>query len=135
MTSHPIDTEALRFTAEATVKEFGPAAWPDIPSSDLVSLLDLLADAKRRATRAEAQSEARRINTAYWKEQARIMTAKRDAGVRLVADVMKERNNALTRIKAVEDVMDDHVANDRHPYALPTWIRRALDGSVTPPAA
>lgn len=62
MTTHPIDTEALRATAEATIEEHGPLAWPDIPSADLLALLDALADAEQRATRAEERiAEEKRL--------------------------------------------------------------------------
>lgn len=71
MTTHSIDTEALRATAEATIEEHGPLAWPDIPSADLLALLDALATAEHRATRAEAQSAIRGRAVVMYRERAR----------------------------------------------------------------
>lgn len=100
MTAHPIDTEALRKLADAATEgpwvqngrngihtpigscvalthrhddderkadaEFIAAAREAVPA-----LLDALAAAEHRATRAEAQSEARRIDIEYWQGVAR----------------------------------------------------------------
>src|SRR5699024_529413 len=41
-----------------------------------------------------------------WKEKARIMTAKRDAGTRVAHDVRKQRNDALTRLHEIRTVLD-----------------------------
>lgn len=41
-----------------------------------------------------------------WKEKARIMTAKRDAGTRVAHVVRKQRNDALTRLHEIRTVLD-----------------------------
>lgn len=118
--------------------EFIAAARTAVPA-----LLDALAAAEHRATRAETQSEARRIDIAYWTARAQMMGRKRDAGLRDLAHVQKERDNALARIKAVEALCDrasrDAGVLERNLLGghrlYPKEIRRALDGSVTPPGA
>ena len=100
MTAHPIDTEALR-------ARLAPLAWhstPPITTDHVRCILDALDAAEHRATRAEAQSEARRIDNEYWKDLARRRTA---------------------QIKAAQDVLDRHA---HYGLVEADDIRRALDG-------
>ena len=120
MTAHPIDTEALRATAEATIEEHGPLAWPDIPSADLLALLDELHTAKdhlrqamielrgegqwsktleHRATRAEAQSAIRGRAVAIYRERAREAEAERDEWRQTALDERAAALDALEQLK------------------------------------
>lgn len=111
---HPIDTEALRREA---LGQLGLAAMDPRWPGRVLSILDALAAAEHRATRAEAQSEARRIDIEYWQGVAR--------GNAIAADVWKESaEEAEARIKAVQEVLDK--AEDRGPIGL------AFDGTPFP---
>ena len=121
MTAHPIDTEALQAEIEAAVVDYRklfPTPWKLSPNLDLaVRALSALAAAEHRATRAEAQSEARKINADYWKRRA-------ERG----ADAYRQQK---ARIKAVEDVLDqsrDDTTLHTYPEQLNADIRRALEG-------
>lgn len=89
MTAHPIDTEALARRAGHILFTEGPEQ-PAATARETCVLLDLLAAAEHRATRAEAERDASRKqydeDIAYW-------IAATDA--------------AEARIKAVEDVLDN----------------------------
>lgn len=115
MTAHPIDTEALREQYTHLVEKYGPEAWAESRAHVVLSLLNAL-------TRAETQSEARRINADYWKRRA-------ERG----ADAYRQQE---ARIKAVEDVLNrkdadlDAMSNPprEHRGVLMADIRRALEG-------
>lgn len=77
-------------------------ARPVLAPREVLDLLDAIDQAERRATRAEAQSETRRLDMEYWQERAEGFEA---------------------RIQAVRDVLA------HHPYGGPSQedaIRRAL---------
>lgn len=78
MTEQRIDTEALRASATAAVEAYGPDAWPDIRSADLLTLLDRLAAAEHRAARTAAQSEIRGRAVIIARDRARQAEAERD---------------------------------------------------------
>ena len=121
MTAHPIDTEALRASAEQAIEAYGPAAWPDMRSADLLALLDALAAAEHRATRAEAQSAIRQKQVEYWR-----------------AETQRTRDRARqaeARIEAVQELIDQAdtagdwtVTCSRLQWAIDGTIRRALNG-------
>lgn len=58
-----------------------------------------------RITRLEAQSETRRLQTAYWQERARVVESKRDEAIRIQNGIRKERNEAEARIQAIEKMI------------------------------
>lgn len=120
MTAHPIDTEALREQYGHLVEKYGPEAWAESRAHVVLTVLDALAAAEHRATRAEAQSETRRINGEYWQGAAR--------GNAITADVWKESaEEAEARAKAVRDVLDRHA---HYGLVEADDIRRALDGGA-----
>ena len=55
MTTHPIDTEALRARAEHVYRHGGPANAIESLAANVPEILDRLAAAEHRATRAEAR--------------------------------------------------------------------------------
>ena len=75
MTDHPLDTEALRREALGQLGRI--AADPRWPGR-VLSLLDLLAAAEHRATRAEAQSAIRGRAVLIYQQRARQAEAERD---------------------------------------------------------
>lgn len=98
MTAHPIDRDGLYAVTLADEADGRDARL--VPRT-LLALLDAL-------TRAEAQSEARRINADYWR----------------------------ARVKAVENVLDqsrDDTTLHTYPEQLNADIRRAL-GNDHPPS-
>lgn len=119
MTAHPIDREALWHRVSGVLRghafvQHGRGVGEHIDLSPQAAdyfadridriVMDALAAAEARAIRAEAQSEARRIDIAYWTARAQMMGRKRDAGLRDLAHVQKERDNALARIEAVREL-------------------------------
>ena len=79
---------------------------PELCDEVVDGLWAALAAAEHRATRAEAQSDARRINAEYWKALAR---------------------DAEARIGAVRDVLDHWRLDDLDLLVPAADIRRALD--------
>ena len=137
MTAHPIDTEALRDrlrrNAQAPMDRVerlnGMGGSPEYGDDErpfpdeMLELLDLLATAEHRATRAEAQSEARRINTEYWKEKAvargisfREARAERDQN-------LEDLGEAEARIKAVRELHQQSELIRR----IPRFMRQGHD--------
>ena len=57
MTAHPIDTKALRARAEHVYRHGGPANAVESLAANVPEILDRLAAAERRATRAEAERD------------------------------------------------------------------------------
>ena len=107
--------DELRRNAQAPMDRFdslnGMGGFPEYGEDErpfpdeVLKLLDLLAAAEHRATRAEAQSAVRGRAVVIYRERAR---------------------EAEARIKAVRDLCDD--ADKRHASVLiVTKVRRALD--------
>ena len=71
MNAHPIDTEALRVRAEHVYRHGGPANAIESLAANMPEILDRLAAAEHRATRAEAQSAIRGRTVAIYRERAR----------------------------------------------------------------
>ena len=71
MTVHPIDTEALRARAEHVYRHGGPANAIESLAANTPEILDRLAAAEHRATRAEAQSAIRGRAVVMYRERAR----------------------------------------------------------------
>src|SRR5699024_859902 len=71
MTVHPIDTEALRVRAEHVYRHGGPANAIESLAANVPEILDRLAAAEHRATRAEAQSAIRGRAVAIYQRRAR----------------------------------------------------------------
>ena len=145
MTDHPLDTEALRREALGQLGRI--AADPRWPGR-VLSLLDLLAAAEHRATRAEAQSAIRGRAVVIYRERARKAEAERDCRRRENAELRDElvatqeygaklahgKDEAEARIKAVQAL---HTGT-RWPSAIcdacdqprPCPTIRALDGDT-----
>lgn len=85
---------------------------------------------RTRIARLEAQSEARRLQVAYWQERARVMESKRDEAIRIQNEFRKERNKAEARIQAVRDVLDK--AHDEFEQPDEADILRALGSDTSP---
>ena len=124
MTAHPIDTEALRARAEHVYRHGGPANAVESLAANIPAILDRLAAAEHRATRAEAERDE-------WRQAA---LDERGAALDLLEQI-KVRDK---RIQAVRDVLELHgPAHDEHgqdeadcgPMII-TDIRRALDGDA-----
>ena len=96
MTTHPIDTEALRREALGQLGRI--AADPRWPGR-VLSLLDLLAAAEHRATRAEAQSAIRGRAVVIYRERAREAEAERDEWRQTALD---ERGAALDLLEQIK---------------------------------
>lgn len=86
MTAHPIDTEALGRRAGHVLFTQGPE-HPAATARETCVLLDLLAAAEHRATRAEAQSAIRGRAVVMYRERAREAEARIKAVRELVADL------------------------------------------------
>ena len=70
MTAHPIDTEALRARAEHVYRHGGPANAVESLAANVPEILDRLAAAEHRATRAEARAEVRGRAVAIYRKRA-----------------------------------------------------------------
>ena len=70
MTTHPIDTEALRARAEHVYRHGGPANAVESLAANVPEILDRLAAAEHRATRAEARAEVRGRAVAIYRKRA-----------------------------------------------------------------
>ena len=140
VTVHPIDRGRLS-TLAATVLDDGHYLVDEEEvevAQGIRGLLDALAAAEHRATRAEAQAEARRIDLDYWRQRAGVMKKERDWNIESSRRAKKECIKAEARIKAVEDVLAQSAADTtmhRYPEELNAAIRRALDGTDRPPGA
>src|SRR5699024_9131931 len=71
VTTHPIDTEALRERAAHVYRHGGPANAVESLAANTPEILDRLAAAEHRATRAEAQSAIRGRAVAIYQQRAR----------------------------------------------------------------
>src|SRR5699024_10483198 len=71
VTDHPIDTEALRARAERVSRHGGPANALESLAANVPEILDRLAAAEHRATRAEAQSAIRGCAVRLYQQRAR----------------------------------------------------------------
>ena len=127
MTAHPNDIEALldelRRNAQAPMDRFdrlhGMGGFPEYGEDErpfpdeVLKLLDLLAAAEHRATRAEAQSAVRGRAVVIYRERAR---------------------EAEARIEAVQDLIDQ--ADEMGEWAITcTRLQWAVDGSAPQPGA
>ena len=151
MTAHPIDIEALRARAAHVYRHGGPANAIESLAANIPAILDRLAAAEHRATRAEAQSEARRVDIEYWQGVARgnavtvdvwKETALQERGAAL--DALEQIKVRDARIKAVERLAyaaDDGTEYEHNghdpaegeaecPGCWALGIRRALDGDA-----
>ena len=113
MTTHPIDTEALRARAEHVYRHGGPANAVESLAANVPEILDRLAAAEHRATRAEAQSAIRGRAVAIYQQRAREAEAERDGWRQTALDERGAALDALeqikardARIKAVQDLID-----------------------------
>ena len=134
MTAHPIDTEALRARAEHVYRHGGPANAVESLAANVPEILDRLATAEHRATRAEAQSAIRGRAVVIYRERAREAEAERDEWRQTALD---ERGAALDlleqikvrdrRIQAVQHLVDqaDHAGNWT---VTCSHLQRAIDG-------
>ena len=78
MTTHPIDTEALRERAAHVYRHGGPPNAVESLAANTPGLLDLLAAAEHRIARLEAQSDIRGRAAVMYRERAREAEAERD---------------------------------------------------------
>src|SRR5699024_6646941 len=90
MTAHPIDTEALREWAAHVYRHGGPANAVESLAANMPEILDRLAAAEHRATRAEAQSAIRGRAVVIYRERAREAEAERDCRRRENAELRDE---------------------------------------------
>ena len=144
------DTDALldelRRNAQAPMDRFdslnGMGGFPEYGEDErpfpdeVLKLLDLLAAAEHRATRAEAQSAVRGRAVVIYRERAR----EAEARVRDLAQEVKDERGACldqmeqvrirdARIKAVQDVLSRHESILGDNLGVPVErIRRALGG-------
>ena len=113
MTAHPIDTEALRARAEHVYRHGGPANAIESLAANVPEILDRLAAAEHRATRAEARIRHLEATAQITVREALRAEAERDEWRQTALD---ERGAALdtleqikardARIKAVQDLID-----------------------------
>ena len=99
MTTHPIDTEALRARAEHVYRHGGPANAVESLAANVPEILDRLAAAEHRATRAEAQSAIRGRAVVIYRERARQAEAERDEWRQTALD---ERGAALDLLEQIK---------------------------------
>src|SRR5699024_3415390 len=95
VTDHPIDTEARRARAEHDYRHGGPANAIESLAANIPEILDRLADAEHRATRAEAQSAIRGRAVAIYQRRAREAETERDWNWR------SSRHSKIERIRAI----------------------------------
>ena len=133
MTAHPIDTEALRARAEHVYRHGGPANAVESLAANVPEILDRLAAAEHRATRAEAQSAIRGRAVVIYRERARQAEAERDEWRQTALDERGAALDALEQIKvrdkriqAVQHLVDqaDHAGNWT---VTCTHLQRAID--------
>lgn len=133
MTAHPIDTEALAKRAGHTLFTAGPEQ-PAATARETCVLLDLLAAAEHRATRAGAQADVRGRAVAIYQQRAREAEAQNKAWAQQydydMGQEVSRAEEAEARIKAVRDALDDHGKPTDRIGGLPDAIRRALDGDA-----
>ena len=112
MTAHPIDTEALRARAEHVYRHGGPANAVESLAANVPEILDRLAAAEHRATRAEAERDE-------WRQ-----TALDERGATL--DLLEQIKARDKRIQAVQHLVDqaDHAGNWT---VTCTHLQRAID--------
>ena len=112
MTTHPIDTEALRREALGQLGRI--AADPRWPGR-VLSLLDLLGAAEHRATRAEAQSAIRGRAVLIYQQRARQAEAERD----------EWRQTALDERGATLDLLEQIKVRDKRIQAVQHLVDQA----------
>ena len=121
MTAHPIDTEALRARAEHVYRHGGPANAVESLAANVPEILDRLAAAERRATRAEAERDCRRRENDELRDE---LVATQEYGAKLAHG----KDEAEERIKAVRDALS--FADMGETLVTRSRIRRALDGDA-----
>ena len=114
MTAHPIDTEALRARAEHVYRHGGPANAVESLAANVPEILDRLAAAEHRATRAEAQSAIRGRAVLIYQQRARQAEAERD------------RWHSMWRQRGVKHLAAEKRAT-RAEAELDEWRQTALD--------
>ena len=115
MTAHPIDTEALRARAEHVYRHGGPANAVESLAANVPEILDRLAAAEHRATRAEAQSAIRGRAVVIYRERAREAEAERD----------EWRQTALDERGAALDLLEQIKVRDRRIQAVQHLVDQA----------
>ena len=115
MTAHPIDTEALRARAEHVYRHGGPANAVESLAANVPEILDRLAAAEHRATRAEAERDE-------WRQ-----TALDERGAAL--DLLEQIKVRDRRIQAVQHLVDqaDHAGDWTVTCSRLQW---AIDGTT-----
>lgn len=142
MTAHPIDTEALRqdvdFAQRLTGTYQADSTRGYYPAMERIfeavpALLDALAAAEHRATRAEAQAAIRGRAVKLYQKRASEAEAERDSARGYISELetaVKSRNDVIkhrdARIKAVQDALS--CADMGETLVTRSRIRRALDG-------
>ena len=135
MTAHPIDTEALRARAEHVYRHGGPANAVESLAANVPEILDRLAAAEHRATRAEArirhleataQITVRKALRAERERDEWRQTALDERGAAL--DLLEQIKARDKRIQAVQHLVDqaDHAGNWT---VTCTHLQRAIDGT------
>ena len=113
MTAHPIDTKALRARAEHVYRHGGPANAVESLAANIPEILDRLAAAEHRATRAEArirhleataQITVRKALRAEHERDEWRQTALDERGAAL--DLLEQIKARDKRIQAVQDLID-----------------------------
>ena len=137
MTTHPIDTEALRARAEHVYRHGGPANAVESLAANVPEILDRLAAAEHRDTQAKARIRHLEATAQITVRKALRAEAERDEWRQTALD---ERGAALDlleqikvrdrRIQAVQHLVDqaDHAGNWTVTCSRLQW---AIDG--TPP--
>ena len=145
MTTNDTDAllDRLRRNAQAPMDRFdrlhGMGGFPEYGEDErpfpdeVLKLLDLLAAAEHRATRAEAQSAVRGRAVVIYRERAREAEARIEAWEKQYAHDLAQADliadQAEARIKAVRDVLDQHESILGDSLGVPVErIRRALEG-------
>ena len=139
MTAHPIDTEALRARAEHVYRHGGPANAVESLAANVPEILDRLAAAEHRATRAEARIRHLEATAQITVREALRAEAERDEWRQTALD---ERGAALDlleqikvrdrRIQAVQHLVDqaDHAGDWT---VTCTHLQWAIDGTTPHP--
>ena len=135
MTAHPIDTEALRARAAHVYRHGGPANAVESLAANIPEILDRLAAAEHRATRAEAERDRwhsmwrqRGIKHLSAAKRATRAEARADIRGRAVVIYQARAREAEARIKAVQDLIDQ--ADTAGDWTVTcSRLQRAIDGT------
>ena len=133
MTTHPIDTEALRARAEHVYRHGGPANAVESLAANVPEILDRLAAAEHRATQAKARIRHLEATAQITVRKALRAEAERDEWRQTALDERGAALDALEQIKArdkriqaVQHLVDqaDHAGNWT---VTCTHLQRAID--------